>query len=80
MLKPNMLEDARNYSEVLDAAAMAFDTHPDGAIPPEICNLAQLIELLNLVGEDAIRDYIHDHEDADTRETLADFRNSGAPR
>ena len=77
MLKPHMLEDARNYSEVLDAASMAFDTEPRGVIPVEICNLAQLIELLEMVGEDAIKQAVYSEMARDTRETQADQRASG---
>jgi len=73
-LKPHMLERAKDYSEILDANVMLYDTQPSGAIPEDLCNVAQLIELLEMVGEDAIRQAIQDDMDRETRETAIDLR------
>jgi len=75
-----MLQRAKDYADVLDAAAMAFGTHPDGSIPTEICNLRELIELLEMIPEEAIRDAVYDTMGHDTKQTIADFRASGYPR
>ena len=72
-LKPNMLQSVNRYIELLDANELHYDTKANGAIPEDICNVRQLKELLELIGEDEIHQHIQDAEDKETAETKLDL-------
>jgi len=72
-LKPNMLKVVNDYIELLDMDELAYGKIGSGIIPEDMCNVRQLKELLELVGEDAIEQAVHDEEDRETAETLKDL-------